>query len=173
MSLLIITSRDDGTNGCLWVESPSHKNEGEVLPVYLEWVEQPSEQDWVDLEKLYKEAPDQWFADFGVADAQGYVAKHQDGESVLAAGRFNDRLITAASLQKHERGYLIQHLCVRSVTRERGVAHQLMVRLAQWADEKGLGLVVEANSPDLSTLLTKLEEYGFSLQDQLWIRTPA
>lgn len=140
------------------------------MPVYLEWVEQPSEQDWVDLEKLYKEVPDPWFVEYGATTTQDYVAKHQDQQALLAAGRFNDRLITTASLKQHEQGYLVQHVCVRAVTRERGVAHQLMVRLAQWADEKGVGLVVEANDPNLSTLLNKLEEYGFSLNGDLWTR---
>lgn len=143
------------------------------MPVYIEWAEQPSEQDWIDLEKLYKETPALWFEDYGVSNTQDYVAKHQnEADKALATGRFNDRLITAASLQRHGQGYLIQHLCVRSVTQQRGVAHQLLIRLGQWADDQGLSLVVEAKDSELSTLLSKLEKYGFSRAEDLWIRRP-
>lgn len=142
------------------------------MPVYLEWVEQPSEQDRVDLDKLYKEVPSQWLEQYTAENAQDYVAKHDGIQLKLAGGRFNDRLISAASLQQHGESYVIRHLAVRSVTRERGVAHQMLVRLAQWADDQGVGLVVDANDPDLSTLLTKLEKYGFSLEGDIWKRSP-
>ncbi len=144
------------------------------MPVYLEWVEQPSEQDWIDLGKLYKEVPGQWYSDYGVETVQDYVAAHGgDDQRLLAAGRFNDRLITTASLVPVEQGYAIQHLAVRAVTQGRGVARQLVVRLAQWADANQITLVVNADEPELSKLTNKLEEHGFSAEQGCWVRQPA
>lgn len=143
------------------------------MPVYLEWVEQPSEQDWIDLEKLYKETPASWFEELGVDSVQGYVAFYQgDQQDRLAAGRFNDRLISTARLKATEEGYDISQLCVRSVTRQRGVAHQMMIRLAQWADEQACSLTVQDSASELSTLITKLKDYGFSLDGDTWKRPP-
>jgi len=144
------------------------------LPVYLEWVYQPSEQDWIDLGKLYKEVPGQWYSDYGVETVQDYVASHGGSDArLLAAGRFNDRLITAASLVPVEQGYAIQHLAVRAVTQGRGVARQLLVRLTQWADANQFMLVVDANEPALAKLINKLEEHGFAAEQGRWVRQPA
>ena len=172
--IIVVFVYSDAVHGWrLWVESRPRKSEGVILPVYLEWVEQPSEQDWIDLEKLYKETPAQWFDELNVDSVQGYVALHQGSQpSKLAAGRFNDRLLTTARLNAVEAGYEISQLCVRSVTRQRGVAHQMMIRLTQWADEQACSLMVQDSASELSTLITKLKDYGFSLDGDTWKRPP-
>lgn len=158
---------------CLKVKSRPLRYGGVILPVYLEWVEQPSEQDWVDLEKLYKETPTAWFQALGVDSVQEYVALYQGNQKDrLAAGRFNDRLLSTARLSAVDGGFEVSQLCVRSVTRQRGVAHQMMIRLAQWADEHGCSLVVQDDQSELSKLITKLKDYGFSQEGSMWKRVP-
>ncbi len=144
------------------------------MPLHIEWIESPSAQDWVDLDKLYKDAPHHWFADQTVAGAQGYMGHKKELGYKVAVGRFNDRLITAAALQPHKgvamqhNGFELEDLCVRSITQDRGVARQLIVRICQWADEHSHGLWVE----DLSCLYKVLEDYQFAYADGRWQRIP-
>lgn len=136
------------------------------MPVHMEWIESPSEQDWVDLNKLYKEAPAHWFTT--QADAKSYVEAKTSDSYQLLAGRFNDRLIAAAALKPGAQGsFVIEDLCVRQVTQERGVAKQLLVRICQWADEsqKVLKILDEANGYGV------LAQFGFMRQNEYWVRT--
>ena len=135
------------------------------MPVHMEWIESPSEQDWVDLNKLYKEAPAHWFATQG--DAKTYIDEKTSASYQLLAGRFNDRLIAAAALKPSEEGsFEVEDLCVRQVTQERGVAKQLLVRICQWADQsqKVLKVLDKANE------YGGLAQFGFMRQNEYWVR---
>lgn len=139
------------------------------MPVHLEWIESASEQDWIDLNKLYKDAPVQWCEDQGASRAQSYVAQKQQQGYKIAAGRFNDRLIVAAALKVNTQkvnAYFLDDMCVRALTRERGVAKQLMVRLCQWSDEQRCSLWVEDSDAKLKVLL----EFGFVHDQGKWFR---
>ncbi len=139
------------------------------MPVHLEWIESASEQDWIDLNKLYKDAPVQWCEDQGASRAQSYVAQKQQQGYKIAAGRFNDRLIVAAALKVNVQkvnAYFLDDMCVRALTRERGVAKQLMVRLCQWSDEQRCSLWVEDTDAKLKVLL----EFGFVHDQGKWFR---
>ena len=85
------------------------------MPVYVEFVRQPSAQDRSDLAKVYADAP-AWL-----------LAPHADADTLIAAGiasgrliagRFNDRLLGAALLQRGDDHWRLSHLCVRKVTRK-------------------------------------------------------
>ncbi len=142
------------------------------MPLHIEWIESPSAQDWIDLDKLYKDAPNHWFADQAIADAKGYISHKKELGYRVAVGRFNDRLIAAAALQPHEdkqhqhNGFELEDLCVRSITQDRGVARQLIVRICQWADEFSHTLWVE----DISCLYKVLEDYQFAYNNGRWRR---
>lgn len=136
------------------------------MPVHMEWIESPTEQDWIDLEKLYKEAPSHWFE--GESSAESYGQIKRDSEHKWVAGRFNDRLIAAATLKADADGVmLIDDLCVRQVTQDRGVAKQLIVRICQWADNQGESLKVL----DAAAKYQPLADLGFVHQNEYWVRT--
>lgn len=143
------------------------------LPVYLQWLEQPDDQDRIDLDKLYADAPVQWLEqDNQEKGSQWAMEKIRQGEQ-LALGRFNDRIVCAACLViQPEHGslanmYKIDKLCVRAITRERGVARQLLVRLCQWADETGSALYIEEQK-SAENGLARLYELGFVQYLQGW-----
>lgn len=93
------------------------------MPVTVEAVGTPSPQDLIDLQKIYADAPD-WLL-HPYPDAQALLeAALADGS--LIAGRFNDRLLGAARLQPGTPGWHLAHLCVRRVTRGRGVGRRLL-----------------------------------------------
>ncbi|NPZ82796.1 acetyl-CoA sensor PanZ family protein, partial [Pseudomonas aeruginosa] len=93
------------------------------MPVIVETLAQPSAQDRLDLAKIYADAPDWLFAPH--ADGAALVAAGlAAGE--LIAGRFNDRLLGAALLRRGGDAWQLSHLCVRGITRGRGVGRRLL-----------------------------------------------
>lgn len=118
------------------------------MPVIVETVSAPSAQDRSDLEKIYADAPD-WllppFADAAELIGQG-IASGQ-----LLAGRFNDRLLGAARLEKGEDHWRLSHLCVRKVTRQRGVGRRLVDEATRLAREAGKPLHLAAPRDHLET----------------------
>ncbi len=139
------------------------------MPVHLEWVESPSEQDWIDLNKLYADAPQNWINSDSEQPAQSYVLKKQQQGYKVVAGRFNDRLIVCALLKVNSdkvNAYYLEDMCVRALTRERGVARQLLVRICQWSDEQKCSLWVR----DEGTKLKVLIEFGFVHMQGKWCR---
>jgi GNAT superfamily N-acetyltransferase len=144
------------------------------LPVHLKWLDFPSEQDCVDLEKLYADAPVDWLQGSNKANAADWaLAKVATGEQ-MALGYFNDRIVCGAWLMRKSESatgtydYEIKQLCVRAITRDRGVAKQLLVRLCQWATESKLVLYIEDELGELSGLY----ELGFVQYLQGWRYTP-
>ncbi|MEY8205391.1 MAG: acetyl-CoA sensor PanZ family protein [Bermanella sp.] len=139
------------------------------MPVHLEWIESPSEQDWIDLNKLYKDAPAHWCLGDAENPGQDYLAQKQQQGCKLVAGRFNDRLIAAAALRVNTdkvNAYYIEDLCVRALTRERGVAKQLLVRICQWSDQQKCSLWVKDESAQLRALMA----LGFVHDGGQWYR---
>lgn len=142
------------------------------LPVNLEWLGQPSKQDIIDLDKLYGDAPQSWISDASLG-SNWALEKTQQGNQV-ALGRFNDRIVCAAILVGQSEisdstyDYQIDQICVREVTRERGVAKQLMVRIVQWAKAHEKSLYIEGDDPRLNGLY----ELGFTQYLQGWRYMP-
>lgn len=133
------------------------------MPVQLEMIEQASPDDLQDLAKIYKhyqQNPESW------------LQQQLNSDQRLFAGRFNSRLLGALWVSEPSPGHwLLQHLCVRDITRRRGVARQLMQLLAKHAQTQQVTLVVEASSltAELASLLTEL---GFKNQQQQWLLAP-
>jgi len=112
-----------------------------AMPVYVEPLRQPSEQDRQDLAKIYADAP-QWLFE-PHADAQALIAAGL-AAGTLIAGRFNDRLLGAALLTPGDRAWHLSHLCVRRITRQRGVGRRLLDEARRMASEAGCELRLSA-----------------------------
>jgi len=112
-----------------------------AMPVYVESVTQPSPQDLTDLAKIYADAPEWLLTPYASAEAL-IEAALADGS--LIAGRFNDRLLGAALLQRGDQAWRLSHLCVRKVTRKRGVGRRLLEETQRQASEAGKPLRLAA-----------------------------
>ena len=133
------------------------------MPLTLEQVISPTEQDLIDLEKLFQDYPEQtrW------QDVQQWLSENPDTQ--IFAGRFNDRLLGAVTLTTHANEITINHLCVRKVTRQRAVGKDLL-RLI-FAQNKGaqFSITICHSSEANKALLKKL---GFTEHnDQHWTAT--
>ncbi len=124
------------------------------MPVYVESVTQPSPQDLTDLAKIYADAPDWLLAPYSSADTL-IAAALADGS--LIAGRFNDRLLGAALLQRGDDAWRLSHLCVRKLTRKRGVGRRLLEETRRQASEAGkpLRLAAPAGHLEASALAAR------------------
>ncbi len=118
------------------------------MPVIVETLNSPSEQDRADLAKIYADAPDWLLAPY--ADAATLVERGL-AEGLLVAGRFNDRLLGAALVERGEPAWRLSHLCVRKVTRHRGVGRRLVEEAARLAREAGKPLHLAAPKDHLES----------------------
>ena len=126
------------------------------MPIIVELLNQATYQDQQDLQKIYRDAPDWLFAPF-TGDMQLIEGCLQDG--ALIAGRFNDRLLGAARLQQHQDVWHLSHLCVRKITRRRGVAERLVNEAQKMASQSGatLRLLAPAGHLEAQALAAKLK----------------
>ena len=90
------------------------------MPVTLEEISQPSEQDLIDLEKIYQDYP----SDLRWGSLQGEL--QENPRMQLYAARFNARLLAAISCTVKDSEIHLNHLCVRKVTRQRHVGRDLL-----------------------------------------------
>lgn len=111
------------------------------MPVVVQHLTQPSEQDRQDLLKIYADAPQWLLAPF--ADAEQLVTRGL-AEGRLFTGRFNDRLLGAAWIERHGDTWRLSRLCVRQVTRQRGVARRLLEEAQRLAVLQGAALRLTA-----------------------------
>jgi len=130
------------------------------MPVVVQHLTQPSEQDRQDLLKIYADAPDWLLAPF--ADAAELVTRGL-AEGSLFAGRFNDRLLGAAWIERDTDTWQLSRLCVRRVTRRRGVARRLLEEVQRLAVLQGAGLrlIADSDQPDAADFARHL---GLTLQ---------
>lgn len=111
------------------------------MPVVVQHLTQPSEQDRQDLLKIYADAPQWLLAPF--AGAEQLVTRGL-AEGRLFTGRFNDRLLGAAWIERHGDTWRLSRLCVRQVTRQRGVARRLLEEAQRLAVLQGAALRLTA-----------------------------
>ena len=125
------------------------------MPIVVESLNEATCQDQQDLQKIYRDAPQWLFAPF-TGDAQLIEACLQEGSMI--AGRFNDRLLGAARLQRHPDVWHLSQLCVRKVTRRRGVAERLVREAQAMAAQSGatLRLLAPAGHLEAQALADKL-----------------
>lgn len=121
------------------------------MPVYLEHVQLPSSQDQTDLDKIYADAPDWLLAPYADADA---LLQDNLPHGRMVGARFNARLLGAAILLREADRWQVSHLCVREVTRMRGVARRLLSELQRDAASQGasLSMALPRNRPELENL---------------------
>ena len=126
------------------------------MPIIVEPLNQATAQDRQDLQKIYCDAPDWLFAPFSGA-AQLIEGCLRDGS--LIAGRFNDRLLGAARLQRHQDVWHLSQLCVRKITRRRGVAERMVNEAQKLASQSGatLRLLAPAGHLESQALAAKLK----------------
>ncbi|VVN17048.1 PanD maturation factor [Pseudomonas fluorescens] len=126
------------------------------MPIIVELLNEATYQDQQDLQKIYRDAPDWLFAPFA-ADVQLIECCLQDGS--LIGGRFNDRLLGAARLQRHQDVWHLSQLCVRKITRRRGVAERLVNEAQKMASQSGatLRLLAPAGHLEAQALAAKLK----------------
>ncbi|WP_160288669.1 acetyl-CoA sensor PanZ family protein [Pseudomonas knackmussii] len=111
------------------------------MPVIVEAPAQLSAQDRQDLLRIYAEAPAELLAPF--ADGEALIDAALAAGTLLT-GRFNDRLLGAAWLQRDADAWRLSRLCVRKVTRGRGVARRLLEQAQQQAVLNGRPLRLQA-----------------------------
>ncbi|MGY2277677.1 acetyl-CoA sensor PanZ family protein [Pseudomonas monsensis] len=125
------------------------------MPVIVQTLEDASYQDQQDLQKIYRDAPQWLFAPFtGAAD----LIENALADGGLIAGRFNDRLLGAGRLTRHHGVWHLSHLCVRKITRRRGVAERLVNQAQKMASQAGaeLRLLAPAGHLEAQALAAKL-----------------
>lgn len=127
------------------------------MPVTIEFITAPSTQDLHDLQRIYQDAPPWLVADTSTGEqliAQGI------SQGRLLAGRFNSRLLGAALLGPiDDKNWQLSHLCVRQITRGRGVARRMLEEAGRLAHEAGaeVHLSVPTNQPIVQALAVHLQ----------------
>ena len=139
------------------------------MPVHLEHISQPTPQDWIDLGKIYSDAPQEWLTDANNIQGSLQELLDQGSWSWLIAGRFNARLLGAMKAVKDGDTVTLRHFCVRKVTINRGVAHQMLHHMSRWADDNRYTLLAK-NVP--SELASALINRGFIEKDGDFMRNP-
>jgi len=107
------------------------------MPIVVESVHSATYQDQEDLVKIYRDAPEWLLAPFGDGLA---LIESGLSEGTLLAARFNDRLLGAARVQRQGKIWHLSQLCVRKLTRRRGVAERLLIEAQKMARLAGCEL---------------------------------
>ena len=137
------------------------------MPVHLEHISQPTEQDWIDLGKIYTDAPQEWLSDAN--DIKTSLEKLLANGTWFIAGRFNARLLGAMQAEKDNNNITLRNFCVRKITINRGVAHQMLHHMSKWADENNYTLIAKDVPEELAEALIKRD---FVAKTDNFIRNP-
>ncbi|WP_434579496.1 aspartate 1-decarboxylase autocleavage activator PanM [Pseudomonas sp. Z5-35] len=126
------------------------------MPIVVEHLNDATGQDLQDLQKIYRDAPAWLFEPF--SDAGQLIDRCLDDGTLIAA-RFNDRLLGAARLQRHQGAWYLSQMCVRNVTRRRGVGERMVSEARRMAqqDEAELRLLAPAGHLEAQALAAKLK----------------
>ncbi|WP_277760208.1 acetyl-CoA sensor PanZ family protein [Pseudomonas sp. A34-9] len=126
------------------------------MPIIVQALKDASYHDQQDLQKIYRDAPEWLFAPFS---GEAELIERALADGTLIAGRFNDRLLGAALVQRHHDIWYLSHLCVRKVTRRRGVAERLVNQAQKMASQAGaeLRLLAPAEHLEAQALATRLQ----------------
>ena len=119
-----------------------------------------------DLLKIYSEAePRRRVLDQEPLSPEAFIAQALgDSCNHFAAALFNDHLIGAVLVSVAEKTWLLHHLCVREVTRRRGVGTRLMALVAAAGREADarVGVPLQGLTVEDQMLVRRL---GYSLDD--------
>lgn len=131
------------------------------MPVFLEHVKAPSEQDLGDLQKIFDDYPTplRW------PSLQQNVANNP--AMAVYAGRFNSRLLGACTVREENNALIIEHLCVRKVTRGRNVARDIIRIILRDLPAREYRVPVCMEDAGIDKLLSNA---GFTRQGDVYIR---
>ena len=112
------------------------------MPVTVEEMRLPSGQDLEDLQKIYEDAPgwvlEHWSSSSRACAIQALInSVSENDERYLYVARFNSRLLAAIFVDEKDDGWLLHRLCVRAITRSRGVGGRLLERVVDKAKSAG------------------------------------
>ncbi|OOV87242.1 acetyl-CoA sensor PanZ family protein [Oceanospirillum linum] len=137
------------------------------MPVLLTIVNDKTDQAHIEqLEKIYTDAQPERLAQLpNVNSAKSFVDTIlQSQEHSFYCGLFNDRLIAAAVITQQSNTWQISHLCVRSITRRRGVGSRLLTLVIEAAKANNMATQVATNA-----LMTQdhiiLQRMGYTLSE--------
>ena len=132
------------------------------MPLLLEPVIQPTEQDLIDLGKIAEEMGEP--AD---SAAQWVERINNDRARQLFATRFNDRLLAIAEIHSTDNQWLVERILVREITRRRGVGSYLLKAIAEEALHAGAKTVLKSpNGNDAMVGLCRSLHWQESSDDQ-------
>lgn len=121
------------------------------MPVFVECPTQLSVQDRQDVQRIYADAPAAWQLSSEQVEPwlNAALAAKQ-----LIVGRFNGRLLGACSLRQQGDGLYVSHLCVRAMTRKRGVGRRIWDEVLHQAATQGRALyLIQPDRPSEAQLL--------------------
>lgn len=137
------------------------------MPVLLTTVNDKTDQARVEqLEKIYADAQPERLAQLpNVDSAKSFVENIlQSPDHTFYCGLFNERLIAALVASQDDNYWQVSHLCVRSVTRRRGVGSRLLTLVIEAARAEGKAIRVAADA-----LMTQdhiiLQRMGYTLNE--------
>ena len=126
------------------------------MPIVVKYLQSLSYQDQGDLRKIYRDAPAWLLPPF--TDALQLIESCLEDETLVTA-RMNDRLLGAARVKRRHDVWELSHLCVRTLTRRRGIAEQLVMDAQKKAHAAGceLRLLAPAQPPEVQALASKTQ----------------
>jgi len=123
------------------------------MPIICQLVQTPSAQDRIDIHKIFRDYPEP----VNPTDVDAWL---DAGE--LYAASFNDRLLGACRLTSQADRWQVDYLCVRALTRRRGVAYKLVLDLKQLANDSNRTLSCHVPSHLEAAALHLLTKMGLS-----------
>jgi len=123
------------------------------MPIISQLVQNPSAQDRIDIHKIFRDYPEP----VNPTDVDTWL---DAGE--LYAASFNDRLLGACRLVSQADRWQVDYLCVRTVTRRRGVAYKLVLDLKQLASDSNRALFCHVPAHLEAAALHLLTKMGLS-----------
>ena len=119
------------------------------MPVKLEHLTNPTEDDFTDFEKIRTETEPHGLA----VDAP--LREWINQNRWVIGGRFNDRIIGALLAERNGDHVRLANAGVRRTTQRRGVMHQMLHFLCKWADEERLTLEFVDSEDSLSEAILR------------------
>lgn len=117
------------------------------MPVILEPITAPTEQDLLDLEKIYADFP----GDLRWPEVEQKLRANPAMN--LYGALFNGRLIGAVAITARGDEADIDYLCVRTVTRRRGVGREIIRQLLAKTLFNSFSLVTDSDNKALAQFL--------------------
>ncbi|MEW5170138.1 aspartate 1-decarboxylase autocleavage activator PanM [Klebsiella michiganensis] len=115
-----------------------------------------SDQDRIDLGKIWP--------------SQDLAALALDESHRIYAARFNERLLAAVRVTLNGVESELSALCVREVTRRRGVGQYLVEEVLRDNPEIGSWRIADADVEDRGVMAAFMQALGFNAQTGAWVK---